>query len=149
MLADGDMIGDHTWTHPDMTSCRRRAQRSAALADGQRDQAGDRRFQTMPSGARRTAPSTARSISLARSLGLADDQLGRRYAGLDAARDGEISSARSTSAHNGAIILQHFGGGPRYETLDALPEEVASAAARGLSVRDDHRRCSGCKLIYR
>ena len=23
MLADGDMIGDHTWTHPDWTACRR------------------------------------------------------------------------------------------------------------------------------
>jgi len=29
-----------------------------------------------------------------------------------------------SAAHDGAIVIEHFGGGPRYETLSALPREI-------------------------
>ena len=29
-----------------------------------------------------------------------------------------------SAAHDGAIVIEHFGGGPRYETLAALPREI-------------------------
>jgi len=36
-----------------------------------------------------------------------------------------------SAAHNGAIVIQHFGGRPRYQTLAALPDEIATLRAEG------------------
>ena len=38
-----------------------------------------------------------------------------------------------SGAHNGAIILQHFGGGPRYETYDAVQQEIPTLRREGYS----------------
>jgi peptidoglycan/xylan/chitin deacetylase (PgdA/CDA1 family) len=52
------------------------------------------------------------------------------------------------NAHNGGIIEEHFGGGPRYETLDALPEEVAGLRKRGYQLVT-LTQMLGYKLVYR
>ncbi len=36
-----------------------------------------------------------------------------------------------TAAHDGAIVLQHFGGGPRYQTFAALPQEIDTLRSEG------------------
>jgi peptidoglycan/xylan/chitin deacetylase (PgdA/CDA1 family) len=51
-------------------------------------------------------------------------------------------------ARNGSIILQHFGGGPRYQTLAALPQEISTLRARGykfVTVTD----MLGLRLVYK
>ena len=37
----------------------------------------------------------------------------------------------SDNARNGAIIIQHIGGGARSETLAALPQEIDTLRAEG------------------
>lgn len=38
-----------------------------------------------------------------------------------------------SAAHDGAIVIQHFGGELRHQTLAALPEETATVRAEGHS----------------
>ncbi len=49
-----------------------------------------------------------------------------------------IESTSFAEATNGGIVEMHFGGGPRYETLDALPDDRRDAARARLQVRDAH-----------
>jgi hypothetical protein len=51
-------------------------------------------------------------------------------------------------AHDGAIVEEHFGGGPRYETLDALPREIAELRAKGYQLVT-LTQMLGYKLVYR
>ncbi len=51
-------------------------------------------------------------------------------------------------AHNGAVILQHFGGGPRYESLAALPREIDMLRRRGYRFVTV-TQLLGLRLIYR
>jgi peptidoglycan/xylan/chitin deacetylase (PgdA/CDA1 family) len=147
MLADGDMIGDHTWDHPNMvplspaeqTSELERASAAIRHATGGftpclwRPPYGD------------TSPSL---ISLARSLGFLTimwDVDPRDWAlpGV-----GAIYANVVSNAHNGAIVEMHFGGGPRYETLDALPEMIDTLRARGYEFVN-LAQMLGLKLVYR
>ncbi|MGZ6373052.1 MAG: hypothetical protein ACXWL8_06615 [Candidatus Limnocylindria bacterium] len=52
------------------------------------------------------------------------------------------------AAHDGAIVIQHFGGGPRYQTLAALPREIATLRAAGYRFVTV-AQLLGLKLIYR
>jgi hypothetical protein len=45
-------------------------------------------------------------------------------------------------------VIQHFGGGPRYETLAAIPEEVATLRSEGYKFVTVTQML-GYKLIYR
>ena len=62
--------------------------------------------------------------------------------------EGEIIDNVLGNAHNGGIIEEHFGGGPRYETLDALPAEIAGLRARGYQLVT-LTQMLGYKLVYR
>jgi peptidoglycan/xylan/chitin deacetylase (PgdA/CDA1 family) len=53
-----------------------------------------------------------------------------------------------SNAHNGAIVLQHFGGGPRQQTLEALPKEISTLRTEGYRfVTVD--QLMGLQLLYR
>ena len=52
------------------------------------------------------------------------------------------------NAHNGAIVIQHFGGGPRYETIAALPREIETLRARGYKFVTVAQML-GLRLIYK
>ena len=85
MLADGDMIGDHTWSHPDMLGLSASSQRRATLARRRCDREGDGRVRAVP------VPSTVRRrrsvAAQAGALdGVHDDPVGHRSARLGAAR---------------------------------------------------------------
>ena len=130
MLADGDMIGDHTWSHPDLlgvAAAQQREQISRTAAAIRKATGG---FQPClfraPDGA-----VDASLLAVARSLGFATIQWDvdpRDWAlpGVNAIIDNVVANA-----HDGAIVEEHFGGGPRYETLDALPREIAELRAKG------------------
>ncbi len=147
MLADGDMIGDHTWSHPDMVGLSVAEQRRqiALAADAIRKATGG--FEPClfraPDGA--VDPSL---LTLTRSMGLATIQWDIDPRDWALPGEAEIIDNVLENAHDGGIIEEHFGGGPRYETLDALPEEVAGLRKRGYQLVT-LTQMLGYKLVYR
>jgi peptidoglycan/xylan/chitin deacetylase (PgdA/CDA1 family) len=147
MLADGDMIGDHTWSHPDMLGLSASAQRQqlSLAADAIRKATGG--FEPClfraPYGA--VDPSL---LKLARSMGFTTIQWDIDPRDWALPGESEIIDNVLDNAHNGGIIEEHFGGGPRYETLDALPEEVAGLRKRGYQLVT-LTQMLGYKLVYR
>jgi peptidoglycan/xylan/chitin deacetylase (PgdA/CDA1 family) len=53
-----------------------------------------------------------------------------------------------SGASNGSIILQHFGGGPRSQTLAAVPEEIATFRREGYRFVT-LAQLLGLRLIYK
>jgi peptidoglycan-N-acetylglucosamine deacetylase len=122
------MIGDHTWDHPNVSG-------AGAFAAGEISQTADAiRQKTGFQPCLFRAPGGAVSpalISEARSMGYTTIQWDidpRDWAnpGTDAIYNNVVSNA-----HNGAIIIQHFGGGPRYQALAALPREIETLRSEG------------------
>ena len=147
MLAAGDMIGDHTWSHPDLLGLSPTGQREqiARAAAAIRNATGG--FEPClfraPDGA-----VNPMLLAVARSIGFATIQWDvdpRDWAlpGTSAIVDNVIAHA-----HDGAIVEEHFGGGPRYETLDALPHEIAELRAKGYQLVT-LTQMLGYKLVYR
>lgn len=146
MLANGDMIGNHTWSHPVMTGLSLRQQRDQLEGTNRaiRKRTGFTPCLWRPP----YGAVNPRLVSVARSLGLLTvmwDVDPRDWAlpGTQAIYSGVVSAA-----HNGAIVLQHFGGGPRYETLAALSKEIQTLRARGYRFVTV-AQLLGLKLIYR
>lgn len=147
MLADGDMIGDHTWSHPNLVGMSAAQQREeiSSTAAAIRNATGG--FEPClfraPYGA-----VDSQLLGVAHSMGFATIQWD-----VDP-RDWAVPGTESVignvlaNAHNGAIVLQHFGGGPRYETLAALPREIAGLRARGYQFVTVTQML-GYKLVYR
>jgi peptidoglycan/xylan/chitin deacetylase (PgdA/CDA1 family) len=146
MLLDGDMIGDHTWSHPDMpklSPAKQKAQLLEALTAIRKATGGFTPCLWRPPYGD-ISPSL---VKLARSLGLVTviwDVDPRDWAlpGV-----GKIVSGVVGSAHPGAIVIQHVGGGPRFQTLDALPQEIASLRSRGYRFVTV-AQLLGLKLLY-
>ena len=146
MLADGDMIADHTWSHPNVAA-------GGAFARGQIEQtAGAIRSATngftpclfrAPYGA--VSPGL---ISEARSLGFTTIQWDIDPRDWSVPGVGEIVSNVLRNAHPGAIILQHDGGGYRGETLTALPQEISTLEREGYTFVTI-TQLLGQRLIYR
>ena len=130
MLADGDMIGDHTWNYGgDVVAggSGAEAQIDEAAAAIRKATGG---FQPClfraPGGS--VTPALLRK---ARSLGFATiqwdvDPRDWTTPGTAAIYDNVIANA-----HDSAIVIQHDGGGDRSETLAALPVEIAALRHRG------------------
>jgi peptidoglycan-N-acetylglucosamine deacetylase len=129
MLANGDMIGNHTWTHPDMAGLAPAEQTSEL----EQTQAAIKRATGFtpclwrpPYGS--ISPSL---VALARSLGLITVMWNIDPRDWALPGVGEIEGNVIENARNGGITEMHFGGGPRYETLDALPDIITTLRARG------------------
>jgi peptidoglycan/xylan/chitin deacetylase (PgdA/CDA1 family) len=129
MLADGDMVGDHTWNHADVS-------RGGGFAAGEIGEAAaairgaSHGFEPCLFRAPYGAVSGALT-SEARSMGFTTiewdvDPTDWARPGTDAIYDRVTSMAQ-----NGSIILQHDGGGDRSETLAALPREIQTFERRG------------------
>jgi peptidoglycan/xylan/chitin deacetylase (PgdA/CDA1 family) len=147
MLADGDMIGDHSWSHPNVAALPASKQRAQLLDAAAAIKHATGGFTPClwrpPYGA--ISPSL---IALARSLGFLTimwDVDPRDWAlpGV-----GAIYSNVVDNAHNGAIVIQHFGGGPRFETLAAVPREITTLRARGYTFVTV-AQLLGLQLVYR
>lgn len=146
MLADGDMIGNHTWTHPEMTRLSRSEQRRQAERT---NQAIRRRTGFTPCLWRPPyGDVNPRLVSLARSIGLVTVMWDVDPADWSLPGSQTIYARVVSAAHNGAIVIQHFGGGPRYETLAALPKEIHTLRSRGYRFVTV-AQLLGLKLIYR
>jgi peptidoglycan/xylan/chitin deacetylase (PgdA/CDA1 family) len=146
MLADGDMVGDHTWSHPDVAG-------AGAFAQAQIEDAA---------AAIRTAthgftPCLFRApygdvssalISEARSFGFTTIQWDIDPRDWALPGVSEIYDNVVDNAHPGAIVLQHDGGGNRSETLTALPQEIQTLRSRGYRFVTI-TQLLGQRLIYR
>lgn len=146
MLADGDMIGDHTWTHPDMLTLSPAAQRSqiAMTASAIKRATG---FQVClfraPYG-----DIDSQLLGLARSRGMTTMQWNNDPRDWSLPGVGSIESTVLSEATNGGIVEMHFGGGPRYQTLDALPTIVRTLRRRGYKFVT-LTQMLGYRLIYK
>jgi peptidoglycan-N-acetylglucosamine deacetylase len=121
ILADGDMIGDHTWNHADVAG-------GGSFAAGEIAQAAHAiKAATGFQPCLFRAPGGAVSGGLeseARSMGFTTiewDVDPRDWATPGTA---SIYHTVTSTAQNGSIILQHDGGGNRSQTLAALPQEI-------------------------
>jgi peptidoglycan/xylan/chitin deacetylase (PgdA/CDA1 family) len=141
------MIGDHTWSHPSMPGLSAGAQRQQLLSTASAIQRATHGFTPClwrpPYGA-----VNGPLVSLARSLGLLTimwDVDPRDWAtpGVGAIYGNVVANVR-----NGAIVLQHFGGGPRYQTLAALPQEIDTLRHRGYQFVTVAQML-GLRLIYK
>ncbi len=129
MLRDGDMIGDHTWNHADVSGAGSfAASEISSTASAIRGATGG--FTPCLFRAPGGAVSGA-LISEARSMGFTTIEWSVDPRDWSRPGTGAIYSTVVNGARPGAIILQHDGGGDRSETLAALPQEIATLKARG------------------
>jgi peptidoglycan-N-acetylglucosamine deacetylase len=129
MLADGDMIGDHTWSHANVAGA------GSFAATQISDTAAAIRKATggftpclfrAPGGSVSPALITqARSMSFTTIQWSVDPRDWARP-GTSAIYNNVVANAQS-----GAIVLQHDGGGDRSQTLAALPGEINTLRAMG------------------
>jgi peptidoglycan/xylan/chitin deacetylase (PgdA/CDA1 family) len=146
MLADGDMIGDHTWSHVNVSG-------AGTLAAAQISQAAAA-IRGITGGFTPClfrAPGGAVSgalIAQARSMGFTTIEW--NIDPRDWARPGTaaIYSNVVGNARNGAIVIQHDGGGDRSETIAALPHEIATLRSEGYQF-DTITQLLGQRLVYR
>jgi peptidoglycan/xylan/chitin deacetylase (PgdA/CDA1 family) len=146
MLADGDMIGDHTWSHPDVAGggafARDQIVRAAAAIRSATHGFTPCLFRA-PYGA--VSPAL---FAVTKSLGFKTIQWS--VDPTDWARPGTaaIEERVLSHVHPGSIVLQHDGGGDRSETLAALPDEIQTLKRRGYRF-ETITQLFGMKLLYR
>lgn len=145
MLTDGDMIGNHTWSHPDMTRLSVSAQRQELLQTSAaiRSASGFEPCLWRPP----YGSQSSGTISLARSLGMLTVDWDIDTVDWQTPGTATIYQ-RAIAVRNGSIILQHFGGGPRYQTLAALPQEITTLRRRGYRFVTV-AQLLGLRLIYK
>lgn len=128
MLADGDMIGDHTWSHANVAA-------GGPFATGQiSSTAAAIRGLTGFTPCLFRAPDGVVGpplISDARSLGFTTIQWDVDPRDWSRPGTGAILANVVQNAHPGAIVIQHDGGGDRAQTLAALPQEIDALHNRG------------------
>ncbi|MGI8903169.1 MAG: polysaccharide deacetylase family protein [Solirubrobacteraceae bacterium] len=145
MLADGDVIGDHTFDHANVS-----AAGSFAAGEISRTAAAIRQLTGFTPCLFR-APYGAVSSALigeARSMGFATIQWDVDPSDYSRPGTGTIYQRVVSGARNGSIVIQHDGGGDRSQTLAALPGEIATLRRRGyrfVTVPE----LLGQRLIYR
>jgi peptidoglycan/xylan/chitin deacetylase (PgdA/CDA1 family) len=129
MIAAGDEIGDHTWSHIDLPPL----STTTARAELQRTQAEIGRITGFTPCLFRPPHGrlNSRVEAIARQLGLrailwSDDSKDFTMPGSQAIYSSLIAGARP-----GAILLMHDGGGNRSQTVAALPRVIATLKQRG------------------
>jgi peptidoglycan-N-acetylglucosamine deacetylase len=126
VIRDGDVIGDHTWSHPALNASNAAAQLRSARA-AIRNATGFRPCLMRPPYG--IAPPAV--VGIARSLGLLTIQWD--VDPTDWSRPGAAVIAQRvlSAVHAGSIVIMHDGGGDRSETVAALRTIVPGLLARG------------------
>jgi peptidoglycan/xylan/chitin deacetylase (PgdA/CDA1 family) len=125
----GNIVGNHTWTHPNLIYLSPAAVRAQLQSTSNEIQAVTGVWPTVfrPPGGNfsSSVQSIAASLGLSTILWNVDP------------RDWSLPGASViiqrilNSAHNGSIIIMHDGGGNRSETVAALPTIITALAQRG------------------
>lgn len=126
-LRDGDALGDHSWSHPNLAA----SGEVRSQLQGTRDQiesvSGYKPCVFRPP----YGAFNGNVLATARSLGLATivwnvDPRDWALPGV-----GSIESTVLAEVKPGSIVLSHDGGGPRGQTLAAYPSIIAALRRRG------------------
>jgi peptidoglycan/xylan/chitin deacetylase (PgdA/CDA1 family) len=126
-LRDGDALGDHTFTHPDLLGSGEVAGQLASTISAIRVLTGYTPCLFRPPyGAYDQA-----IVDTARSLGLATVQWNVDPTDWALPGTQAIEQRVRDQVQPGSIIISHDGGGPRGETLAAYPSIIARLRARG------------------
>jgi peptidoglycan/xylan/chitin deacetylase (PgdA/CDA1 family) len=147
MLADGDMIGDHTWDHHDVARMgpTEAAQELTRTAEAIRTATGG----FTPCLFRPPYGDVSRPVEvLARLLGFTT--IGWNVDPRDWARPGVPAIAGNVISHArpGAIVIQHDGGGDRSETVAAVRIEIDTLRHEGYTF-ETVTDLLGLRLIYK
>jgi peptidoglycan/xylan/chitin deacetylase (PgdA/CDA1 family) len=124
-----NIIGNHTWTHPQLIYLSHAAVRHELQSTSNEIQADTGVLPTVfrppYGGFNRSVQSIAASLGLSTVLWNVDPK--------DWSRPGTNAIIQNVlkSVHNGSIILLHDGGGNRSETVAALPTIITRLAQRG------------------
>lgn len=145
-LRDGDALGDHSWSHPDLlfsgnvASQLQMTKSAIAALSGYTPCV----FRPPYGASDRTVLDTAHALGLA-TITWDVDPRDWSLPGIGAIKTRVLSQVTP-----GSIILSHDGGGPRTQTLAAYPSIIASLKRRGyrfetvpqlLGFRGIYRRC--------
>jgi peptidoglycan/xylan/chitin deacetylase (PgdA/CDA1 family) len=123
ILAEGDEIGDHTMNHVEFPGYDQIAGAAARIEDYTHFKPC--LFRPPGGGVNSAVIATAGSLGM-RTINWDVDPQDWSLPGT-----GAIYSNIVSHAQNGSIILMHDGGGPRGETLAALPQVIDTLRARG------------------
>jgi peptidoglycan-N-acetylglucosamine deacetylase len=123
ILAEGDEIGDHTMNHVEYPGYSQIAGAAARIRAYTHFQPC--LFRPPGGGVNSSVVATAGSLGM-RTINWDVDPRDWSLPGTGAIYSNIVSHAR-----NGSIILMHDGGGPRSETLAALPQIIDTLRARG------------------
>lgn len=126
-LRNGDALGDHTWTHPDLLESDEVFSQLKGTREVIRRETGYTPCVFRPP----YGDYDSSVIATARSLGLATilwevDPSDYTLPGV-----GAIEQRVLAQTQPGSIILSHDGGGPRQETLEAYPYIIRTLRQRG------------------
>ncbi len=130
MLREGDVIGDHTWSHPDLTRAANvRGQLQSTLA-GIRAQTGYTPCIFRPP----YGSYDSSVVRTASSLGLATVTWNVDPTDYAQPGTGAIVHRVLAQVQPGSIIISHDGGGPRGQTLAAYPQIISALRRRGFGI---------------
>jgi peptidoglycan/xylan/chitin deacetylase (PgdA/CDA1 family) len=140
ILAEGDEIGDHTMNHVEYPGYDQIAGAAARIRQYTHFQPC--LFRPPGGAVDERVVQTAGSLGM-RTINWDVDPRDWSLPGTSAIYSNIVSHAR-----NGSIILMHDGGGPREETLAALPDVIDSLRARGFGFATVSELL-GYRLTYR
>lgn len=126
-LRDGDALGDHTWSHPDLVGSGEVARQLKRTREAIRRESGYTPCVFRPP----YGAYDSEVIDTARSLGMATiiwnvDPIDYTLPGVMTIEQRVLAQVQP-----GSIILSHDGGGPRQQTLDAYPYIIRRLRERG------------------
>ncbi len=129
-LREGDVLGDHTFTHPDLVQSREVRNQLLRTIAVIRARTGYTPCVFRPP----YGDVDASVVQTARSLGLAT--VGWNVDPSDYAQPGTSAIVRRVLAEvqPGSIIISHDGGGPRGQTLAAYPQIISALRRRGYGI---------------
>ncbi len=134
-LRNGDVLGDHTFTHPYLTQSANVFGQLQSTISAIRGLTGYTPCVFRPP----YGAYDASVIRTARSLGLATVLWNVDPADYTLPGAGAIVSRVLAQVQPGSIIISHDGGGPRGQTLAAYPAIISALRKRGYRDRDDPR----------
>jgi peptidoglycan-N-acetylglucosamine deacetylase len=129
-LRDGDVLGDHTWSHPDLTHSPEARSQLLRTIGAIRGLTGYTPciFRPPYGATDSSVQQTARSLGLATVLWNVDP--------TDWADPGTAAIEQRVLAQvrPGSIIISHDGGGSRSQTLAAYPQIISTLRSRGYRI---------------
>ena len=143
-LREGDALGDHTWSHPDLVAAGDVQGQLAMTIRAIRDLSGYTPCIFRPP----YGAYDGSVLQAAKSLGLATIMWDVDPSDYTLPGTGAIVQRVLAQVRPGSIILSHDGGGPRGQTLAAYPQIIHALRARGYGF-ETVPQLLGFRTIYR